>query len=840
MPSKKSESARKQASIAPSPSKKAADPLQNGHAASATKKASIAPSPSKRAADPPEEGHVAEGGTAVKRRKGLGVRVIGGRIYDSENGKTCHQCRQKTVDFMAPCKATFNSRPCTQNYCAKCLLNRYGEKVAEVAQLPSWSCPRCRGECNCSICLKKQGCVPTGILAHTAKATGFTSVADFLKIRPAVKADCVEAPVSPTQTKAQKKGCIKDPIASVKSPTSAEKQGTLSRKLVKGVDSNTKKRKLVVTADGDVQGPVANALLRTSPAKKKDPAEVLQDASSASKRKKAATDPSTSVPASHGKKEKKTPAVKGTLLEGVLHVKLNKLVTFGGVSELKPSTSSLSGKQAKSEEGEVLPIKAKKKKSENKSAVFASSVDAGDDKSLVSKSNPKASKKKLKENAQVKVEAGSEVCPDGASQLLSKKAPKKKEKNDSGKLETLKNCKLEAKELKKKKPTLSAFEEEIVLPQGEPLMMVAGLDFPSEAIGPALQLVEFCSAFNSVLGLRRGDAEAMLRELTKGRLVRKGPNSLLVQLHAKLLNMIENSLSESSGEVTQSSCGKMSWLNVLKKHLSERSCVFLGLSTEKGNTDSIQPDSAFPKDSSIILENDLRIIKDAIEGGAEGYENLGVYHKLQILVILCDDSLETLNMRDHIESVNRGYSEAQKESREEVLAARKEVRDAKQKIKDAEVAKYLALGNINGPLTPEDQEALLSKVLAETERAVAAASLEKDAVSRMKKGRSDAVRTDVVAWGPDGRAFYKLKGVDNMNSVVVQECKVEQPGLDCWRVYTNSDEDVLTKYLLQRARISRKKMLAEAGLEDAPIKGVDEEKENRIPNSAPVKVESLF
>ena len=27
----------------------------------------------------------------VKRRKGLGVRVIGGRIYDPVNGKTCHQ-----------------------------------------------------------------------------------------------------------------------------------------------------------------------------------------------------------------------------------------------------------------------------------------------------------------------------------------------------------------------------------------------------------------------------------------------------------------------------------------------------------------------------------------------------------------------------------------------------------------------------------------------------------------------------------------------------------------------------------------------------------------------------
>ena len=36
----------------------------------------------------------------VKRRKGLGVRVIGGRIYDPVNGKTCHQ-----VDCSIICNA---------------------------------------------------------------------------------------------------------------------------------------------------------------------------------------------------------------------------------------------------------------------------------------------------------------------------------------------------------------------------------------------------------------------------------------------------------------------------------------------------------------------------------------------------------------------------------------------------------------------------------------------------------------------------------------------------------------------------------------------------------------
>ena len=41
-----------------------------------------------------------------------------------------------------------------------------------------------------------------------------------------------------------------------------------------------------------------------------------------------------------------------------------------------------------------------------------------------------------------------------------------------------------------------------------------------------------------MLELKKGDIEAMLRELTKGRLVRKGANSLLVQFQAKLLSLI--------------------------------------------------------------------------------------------------------------------------------------------------------------------------------------------------------------------------------------------------------------------------------------------------------------
>ncbi|KAI8544305.1 hypothetical protein RHMOL_Rhmol08G0286100 [Rhododendron molle] len=118
----------------------------------------------------------------AKRTKRAGVRLVGGRIYDSEHGKTCHQCRQKTMDFVASCKNQKDDKPCTMNFCHKCLLNRYGEKAEEVSVLADWNCPKCRGICNCSFCMKKRGHQPTGILVHAAKATGFSSVSELLHV----------------------------------------------------------------------------------------------------------------------------------------------------------------------------------------------------------------------------------------------------------------------------------------------------------------------------------------------------------------------------------------------------------------------------------------------------------------------------------------------------------------------------------------------------------------------------------------------------------------------------------------------------------------------------------
>ncbi|KAK4410219.1 hypothetical protein Sango_0094900 [Sesamum angolense] len=83
----------------------------------------------------------------AKRNKSPGIRVVGGRIYDSVNGKTCHQVW----------------RAGRRSSCLR------GVELS-----------KCRGICNCSICMKKRGHQPTGMLISMAKATGFSSVSELL------------------------------------------------------------------------------------------------------------------------------------------------------------------------------------------------------------------------------------------------------------------------------------------------------------------------------------------------------------------------------------------------------------------------------------------------------------------------------------------------------------------------------------------------------------------------------------------------------------------------------------------------------------------------------------
>eukprot|EP00887_Chlorella_sp_A99_P003288 scaffold9.g3288.t1 len=67
---------------------------------------------------------------------GLGVRIQGGRVYDSKYGVTCHWCRQKTLeDHITCCREDCGGgRKLTISFCKLCLKNRHGEDIVQLAR----------------------------------------------------------------------------------------------------------------------------------------------------------------------------------------------------------------------------------------------------------------------------------------------------------------------------------------------------------------------------------------------------------------------------------------------------------------------------------------------------------------------------------------------------------------------------------------------------------------------------------------------------------------------------------------------------------------------------------
>ncbi|KAM5272364.1 cell division cycle-associated 7-like protein [Ctenodactylus gundi] len=102
------------------------------------------------------------------------------KIYDKVLGNTCHQCRQKTIDTKTVCR----NQSCggvRGQFCGPCLRNRYGEDVRSALLDPDWTCPPCRGICNCSYCRRRDGRCATGILIHLAKFYGYDNVKEYLE-----------------------------------------------------------------------------------------------------------------------------------------------------------------------------------------------------------------------------------------------------------------------------------------------------------------------------------------------------------------------------------------------------------------------------------------------------------------------------------------------------------------------------------------------------------------------------------------------------------------------------------------------------------------------------------
>lgn len=124
-----------------------------------------------------------------------GYDESGNRIYDKgPKGKTCHQCRQKTVCKHTSCGSCGALRG---QFCGDCLFMRYGENVDEANEDDAWRCPPCRDLCNCSFCRQRKGWPPTGSMYRRALREGFESVAHYLVLGGG-EDDREETPTTPS------------------------------------------------------------------------------------------------------------------------------------------------------------------------------------------------------------------------------------------------------------------------------------------------------------------------------------------------------------------------------------------------------------------------------------------------------------------------------------------------------------------------------------------------------------------------------------------------------------------------------------------------------------------
>ncbi|KAI4385094.1 hypothetical protein MLD38_003155 [Melastoma candidum] len=125
----------------------------------------------------------------------------GRRIYDPFKGKSCHQCRQKTLGHRTKCSQCSTGQG---QFCGDCLYMRYGEHVLEALENPKWICPVCRGICNCSLCRHIKGWAPTGPLYRKISSMGFKSVAHYLIQTRRLQLKSESVPGSPAQLSAKR------------------------------------------------------------------------------------------------------------------------------------------------------------------------------------------------------------------------------------------------------------------------------------------------------------------------------------------------------------------------------------------------------------------------------------------------------------------------------------------------------------------------------------------------------------------------------------------------------------------------------------------------------------
>ncbi|KAG0628704.1 hypothetical protein M758_1G046200 [Ceratodon purpureus] len=381
-------------------------------------------------------------------------------------------------------------------------------------------------------------------------------------------------------------------------------------------------------------------------------------------------------------------------------------------------------------------------------------------------------------------------------------------------------------------------EEEAFLPEGTPLLTVAGVELPESAVGPALEFLEFCAAFYKPLGMKKAEAEKALHEAVKGCNLKKGNQCQVVQVHVRLLSVILYETDEPK-HIAVGVKSKNSWLEVLKNYLFKKAHPNVKSAQVKDTegeesvtketeaecsskaSPSLSDSVASPSNStsSPVQESLLKLVK-SLESGADGYESLAVEEKLQLLNLLCNDVLSTAVLRGHIERVMSEYDENRREERERSRAAKKKAKLDQEKQKES----MLTGGKSNGAQTLEQESEKMAKLRSDTLRSSTSEPSTSKEPGSEETLRSDAVKTEAVLWENGSRALWKLKGGNDRTALALQDLRyVEGIPKEKWTVYSDKDKEVLATYLNQkkngRRRASKRYKLKT--LESHPMSSVD-------------------
>ncbi|KAK6128530.1 hypothetical protein DH2020_037739 [Rehmannia glutinosa] len=456
----------------------------------------------------------------AKRNKSPGIRVVGGRIYDSVNGKTCHLV-SSLFSFYAIDARLANAVLASLLYSYYHFQLRYGEKAEEVAALGEWSCPKCRGICNCSVCMKKRGHQPTGILINTAKATGFSSVSEML-LNEAERLNHEKVVAD-----SPKKGVVH-------SPRNLGKENSFDGKVDVNLPNHIEKKskKVKEVQKGNKKDNTSLNIISPSPGKRKSKQEGLEDVHEGTKKL------GTKETGSRGS-EKKTEKKKRD--------RSDEMSTRKNDEEI--------AKESSVHDDEKKPKKSRKDKLENDDS-------KKNDATLARRTSPR--KLKLSNNKPTEVaKLNIGVDPD--------KNLNNKINSEKHSVEPLGNVKRKEENELNSVAGIDVCTEEV----GNALQFLEfctvfgkASDFIYNVTANVLLFllasIPYNIALYEILEMKKGQPEHVLQDLLHGRSGRRGKFSLTVQFHIHLLSILQSELGDECATLSPSS-----WFHALKECLSE-------------------------------------------------------------------------------------------------------------------------------------------------------------------------------------------------------------------------------------------------------------------------------